>query len=399
MNNFTRFILFIIYISVMTACTERSRAVSLDEPSEAPVVFDMESALLNPTDTFVLNDIATSIRPIELQTPADVYVGTFLFDAAPFGGGFAVSFAGRNFVESILLFDGNGRYLKPALVQGHGHGELPRIWKWMVCRDTIYAIGDKDILHCSSDENIGQISKKPDMINDVVPLQPHWMVYFPPWTLLSERIESLDLIFVDRRDGSVRTCPMPMPAVSGQKLVDRPGEDKGNLEQAVLSHSYDGSALFKNAYNDTLYRVVSPDEINPQAVLTAGRFQSRPRYAEDAQKKEKTAMTDVIAETGRYVFVRCLFQGERHMTVWDKQSGRNVASLPMRYEGSFAEECFLCPIWYRTPGGKTVVANMLGFGEDRILAALMPEHRSALFPSGENDAPNENPVLLEVMLK
>jgi len=394
----------IICICLLSGC--RGRQNGLEDPVKGAgslfIVYDVESALLHPTDSFTLNDIASSVRLIRLKTPADVFVSTFRFQAVPFGEGFAVSSAaGNSPVESVLLFDENGQYLKPALIRGHGHGELPRIWNWSVCMDTLYALGDKTMLQYSADGRIGQIAKEPDMITDVVPLKSRWLVYLPPWTLMSEHSTSLDLKFLDRLKGTVQTRPMPLPATSQEKLLDYPGLDKGNMERAILSATHDGMLLFKNIYNDTLYRIASPGEVYPEAVFHTGRFRSRPQYAEDRHKKEKTVMIDVISETDHYLIVRCLFHGEKHLTIWDKRSGKNVASLPMRYKGSFAEQCYISPIWYRTPSGKRVVVNLLGFGKGRLLAGLMPEHASEIFPAsvGDRDFRDENPVLLEVCLK
>ena len=404
MRSLAHIISLFVCLCILGGCSNRRqpRSTTIEVSHTVPVVFDVEKALLHPTDSFVINDIAATIRLIRLRTPADVFINTFRFQAAVFDGGFAISSAGKgNLVDKILLFDGNGQYLKPALIQGHGHGELPRIWKWSVCQDTLYAIGDKNILRYSKDANVSLISKESDMITDVVPLRQRWMVYFPPWTFLPDRVTSLSLKFADRLDGSVHTLQMPVPVISRNKLVDNPGIDKGNMERAILSASYGGDALFKNIYNDTLYRVVSPGDVYPEAVLYTGRFHPRHRYAEDRQKKERTAMIDVVSETSHYIIVRCLYQGERYVLFWDKRTKENVASLPMRYEGSFTEMCFICPVWYRAPGGERLVVNLLYFGEDRIVACLMPEHIPALSPDSiqEDNCHEENPVLLEILLK
>ena len=60
-------------------------------------------------------------------------------------------------------------------------------------------------------------------------------------------------------------------------------------------------------------------------------------------------MIDVISETDHFLIVRCLFRGEKHLTIWDKRLGNNVVSLPMRYKGSFAEQFYICPFGIGCP--------------------------------------------------
>lgn len=354
---------------------------------------------LNPSaaDTVILNDLAKNIRYVPLKAfgiAQKDYIPLYtdnVFITELENGRFVISddphdsFGMR---VSAALFDSTGRYERGLFFRGRGPKELVDM---MYCSVNPYnqifvATSSAEILVGSVKD--GWIEKFPAHSFTPYPavLADSTLVlciYSPSGFTTNKSV----LYFTDLSGAIKDTIPFP----TDRKVMYRMKE--GEINQPYETYGLKGAyygALFRDVYNDTVYRIRHSGDLEPGALLKRGKLAPKIENANDSyEKKAKFISVQNCGESEDYFFIHYVYDTNGYSTVWSKPDGK----LVMRNE---SKSLFVNVMNLKLPSGEVAALRFASNpGRNKLYTLITSEQASEFIPDVKYD---DDPVLVIIEL-
>lgn len=390
-------ILWIGCLLGMAGCGQRNvgstAIISNADSSNAFYVLDFEQALEeNLPDTFVLNDIARNVRFVPLQTNDSSLIGDLAFRLKEIDNKYIVS-DGLFSKARIKQFDTTGRFMRDLIQRGHGPKELPRFMHWFTndSLQKICILGPMKMVTYAFEDNrtedipFEQFVANSALLNDGS--------YVCTYTYGPEAPDVPYLYFRDSTGGIVRSLFYPQQRNLEFKIPE--GAYTGPYESYGLYPGYAGDALFRDMFNDTIYRVKGREDIHPYLCLTRGKLTPRVEDANNMERKAETIYIRHLGETQKYLLVKYAYKNNFYTILWEKESRKMVANTAITDLYSFEVNYRLFGR-YSTPTGEQMMVNIVSLTADRMYCMLRPKQALKFLPGITEDS---NPVIMIVDLK
>ena len=346
----------------------------------------------NPPDTFVLNDIAQDIRWVPLQTTDSSLIGDIAFKLDEIDQSYIVS-AGWFTKAQIKQFDTTGRFMRDLIQLGHGPKELPRFHNW-VTNDSLQKISIigpmKMIVRSFKNNNISDIFLHTFVGNCALLNDGHY-VCAP--TYGSNDAKEPYLYFLDSTGESVKSLFYPQNRELEVQIPE--GAYTGPYESYGIYPNYTGDALFRDMFNDTIYRIRGVDDIRPYICINRGKLAPKIEDAHNVSRKDETIYIRHLSESQKYLFFKYAYKKNYYTMIWDKKSKKIIANTPISDISSF-EINYKLFAKYRTPNGEEVMVNIVSLTADRMYGILRTSQAMKFVPGVTE---NSNPVILVIDLK
>lgn len=389
-------------LSALTAC-KKGNGAQKSALAEELLTLDFESAMktFDGSDTVDLNGLATEVRFVPLQYGEhSTITANYNVLFGRWNGHYIMSAGiGRNFT-GVIQFDSCGSFERMIVPVGHGRGELPGgLYNWHILEDELSICGNGMLKRVSlTDVTMENISTSTYCSAFVPVTSDLYVANFNPMPHTGKKTEPY-LWVCDRNGEIVQSFCYP----SDRNIYYDPQDPmvQPPLETKMLYVCKDGCTVFKDCYNDTVYRI-DKEGLSPYIYLKLGSYSPRIEDIRNAASKRKSICLGGhgISRSDRYCFLTYHYQGCLCTSIWDTASRTMVLNTIYRDEGPYGKEVtslvnnrHFCR--YRLPDGRRVIVGILAVESDRLYA-LMSASDAASFL--QDISPDGNPVLMEVML-
>lgn len=359
------------------------------DTGNAVYVLDMRSVAGVPNaDTLALNSIARQIRFIRLENSPRSLLTSLNLMINEVDGKFMAS----SFGSGVMQFDSSGNYEKKIIDIGRAKNEVQnRLYQWAYQNERLVLCqGNKMITYTPSTGIVrGYLSVQ--HYSNVVLLRNGEYVALP--NLGPEMKGRKYLDFLDQEYEVVRS----LSDTSGREIYYRlPDVYSGPLETYGLYPSYTGDALFKDMFNDTIYRVKDASTLVPYICLQRGDMVPTVKNVVEEGYFNNRIFIQSVGESEDYVFVKYGYRESVFSAVFSKSCGRSVMNteIGLRESNSFINSMFFMD--YITPKGKKIKVGISGIKGDRMFCVVRTVDALEFMPEMNE---YDNPLILEVILK
>ena len=394
-------IIFLIISAILVGCENRNRnGFSTHHISDSSKIYfiDFEQNLKNTLpDTGNINSISKNIRFIFLEVTPKSLLSNVDFMVAEIDKNYYVSSFVSSTFSGILEFDSMGRF-KNYLVQiGRGPKELPRMLDWSYNNNMqqIVATSGYELLLHSFERNAANKYSLPEFFARGCLLNDGSIVGLPyPFGIGATDVPYLS--FLNQEGILIKSLFYPQKRDISFNLVESQG-DTGPLEAYGLYPDYSGNALFKDVFNDTIYRITSMDDVKPYIVLNRGLLTPKVKDATDRRAKSGTIIVRGIIETEKYFFIKYAYKDVTCSAIWDKHNltliANSVANNSNEHLTVINNKGF---IKYRTPNEKEILIGISSYSDGKLYCVLRADQAMDFLPNVDE---YDNPILMVIDLK
>lgn len=391
-------IIMLFLIVVCVSCRPKAPIPDSAKDSEWLVFdFDKASSLIE-RDTIPLNAIVDSIRYVFLELTEKSRMSNLNFYVQPWQDRYIVSSGvGRHFT-GLSLFSENGRYEETLIGIGHGSNELsPGIYEWSMDVDTqaIVLYGNGRMLFYSMAERKLRSIRTEEYCTKFYPIgEGRYAAMFDAYMHNGKTDEPY--LFVYNAKGK---CTHRFYYPKKRDIYYSEEEMRTSpwpLETYLLCRT-SRHALFKDVFNDTIYRVTENRLIPHWYLSTGGKSSQKKDVRNDAAKYTCFYFTKGMTETERYAFVNFVYHGKYYTSVWDKSTLQlvSVSGVDTRLRGtSMVNNRHVA--YFRLPDGKMVLIALVAFEDDKLYSIMNAKDAVSFLPDIH---PESNPILMEMKLK
>lgn len=388
-----RVVFFIFMIGFFCACTwfkpKHSEASTSGCTGEMMYVCDLWPVVGGRcADTATLNSIARQIRFIRLEnTPQSLLTNLNLIIDEVEG-----KFMASSFGSGVMQFDSLGNYEKKVIDIGRAKNEVQnRLYQWVYQNDQIALCQGHKMITYTPSTGIARGYLSNQHYCNVVFLKNGEYVALP--NLGPEMKGGRYLDFLDQEYKVVQS----LSDTSGREIYYRlPISYTGPLETYGLYSSYTGDALFKDMFNDTIYKVKDASTIVPYICLKRGDRVPTVKNVVDEGYFNDRVFIQNVGESEDYVFVKYGYSESVFSAVFSKTSGENVMNtgIGLKESNSLINSMYFMD--YITPKGKKIKVGISVIKGDRLFCVVRTVDALEFMPQMNE---YDNPLILEVMLK
>lgn len=175
-----------------------------------------------------------------------------------------------------------------------------------------------------------------------------------------------------------------------------PNSYTGRLDTYGLYPSYTGDVLFKDLFNDTIYKIKDINTIIPYICLKRGDLAPTVENVTDKSDNNRLIYIKNVAESENYVFVNYGFQESMYSVVLEKETGTPLILTEMEFKNATSIINSRYFIDYITPKGKRIKVGIVNVARDRLYCVVRTGDALDFMPQMSE---YDNPLILEVILK
>lgn len=350
-------------------------------------VLDFEKALTNNTiDTISLNDISTDISFLHLDNKVPLGMQNLL--VADIKSGYVVSSGVANQATPIMLFDRNGKFEKNLVRLGRGPGEIPNYLNWNVNVNLKrLTVDGAYLVSYSFAEKRSSALMLPYYMSDVMLLNDG--NYLGGGNVFGNADGNAPYLSFFNDRGEI------IEELRGRNNYVNVPEGQGvwPLESRGLYQSGTGDALFRDMFNDTIFRVRGVGDVMPYMCIYRGKLSPKKEDSFDTEKKLNQVFIRNIMESDRYIVTMYAYNNTMHSAIWDKATCEMIVNLHNKPGANIFARGLMR---YHTPAQETITVNILSLTDDKIYCVLWPKDAMKFMPDVSED---DNPIILIAKLK
>ena len=366
------------------------------DDSDRIYFLDFERNLKNRTnDIFTINSMANDIQFIPLETSDEVLLYNDRVQISKLNDGFLVSSSSfLSHFHSIMEFDSTGRFVNYLMRRGQGPNELPYMAEWKYNHHTQLLVAStffQIVLH-SFENNTSDKYTLDDFLDNVCLLNDGTMVGIPGDKGKSGEVETPYLHFLNQEGKKIHSCYYPEKRNIAYSLPE--GQILGALENYGLYESYTGDALFKDKFNDTIYRIRSMDDVKPYIIIHRGSLTPTLKDENNPTTGPQKVRLINILDTKKYFFIKYFFEDKSYFSIWDKQTLSLIVNSEIPQQKFLKNKDNIS--YYRTPNGKDVIIPLSSYYNGKLYSMLNAEDAMDFLPGIVSD---DNPVLMIISIE
>lgn len=402
------FFLF-IYIGILFGCgrqnTNKQSIEDISNTNDMSISdYEKDLYIINFEETlskskehsdFCINDLAKDITFIPLETGGD---SPFLnyhmyFTLNMIDDYFIITSGVMDMSLPASLYDSSGHFIKNLIHRGRGPKELFSILSHANTNDslkTLSVLGETKIVTYSFKENMTKDIPLDKFMNYATLLNDGNCVVLPAVHCSDEAEPYLQ--FINNKGKVIKSLTYPKGTEEKSYQIKQ-GDMPRPKESYTLSSNYNGHAIFKDVFNDTIYQIENLNDIKPYIILNRNSLLPKAKDVYDQNAKDKTVYIYKIAETQKYFFIQYVYQTSHHMSIWSKHTCEMIANY-QPIKGGF--NSFNIFATYKAPDGRDIKIGLENFTKDKIYGVMTASDASSFL---ENVAEDDNPVLMVIDLK
>ena len=390
---------------MLSGCRNRNHNETSDSAKNDSPDFDktyflnFEQYLKNISeDTFTINSLAKNISFITLETSSKALLTTSDFKVIIINGRYFISSGTALTFSGIMEFDGAGRFMNYSIPKGgRGPKELPLTYEWSYNRDIQLLIASSlyEILSYSLENSTINKYSLGSPFFYVCPLNDGILVGANS-IIGSGDVNMPYLHFRNQCGKIVHSLCYPQKRDIAYNLP----EGRGPMETYQLYPSYSGDALFKDMFNDTIYRIRGIDDVVPYIIIHRGMLALTIKDVYNQATMAQKICIRGILDTKNYFFIKYWHKDAMNCAIWDKQSLTFITNIKAdnssdhrivifnRTSNGFTK--------YQTPNGKEILIAISSYFEGKLYSMLDASVAMEFLPNVKED---DNPVLMVIELK
>ena len=342
-------------------------------------------------DTFTINSIAKNITFIPLETSDTVLLyndrikiernnDRYLISSSSFFSAF----------HSIMLFDSTGRFIDYLLQKGQGPYELSYISEWSFNRNTQLLVSSTSfqIILQKLEDKVSNKYTLDGYISDICLLNDGTIVGLPNM-IGKGNTDTPYLHFFNQEGLIIHSFYYPQKRDIAYSIPE--GRVPSHVEKYNLFQSYSGDVLFKDMFNDTIYRIRSMDDVKPYIILYKGSFTPTLKDIDNPTTGSQKVCLVHILDTQKYFFIRYTYRGDLYNSIWDKQTVTLMANTKFPTHLSRLQYFFNGMTKYRTPTGIEIFIQISSYCDGKLYCVLNAEQAMEFLPDIDE---LDNPVLM-----
>ena len=359
--------------------------------SDIIYVLDFEKSLKSfNEDTFTINSIAKRISFIPLETSDTVLLYNDVFKTEKNNDGYMISSSSFfTHFHNIMFFDSTGHFKNYLLKRGQGPKELPYISEWsynhnlrLLLASSCYQI----ILH-SFDNNINNKYNLIKFLSDACLLNDGTIVVLPSIFGKGDTITPY-LLFLNQEGKMVGSICYPQKRDIAFDFPE--GSKLAYVEKYGLYPDYSGDALFKEMFNDTVYRISSIDNIKPFIVLHKGSLTPTLKDVTNPITAVQKVKLSQILNTKKYFIINYEYRNNIYTSIWNKKTKTLIANTihPKRLSKVFFFNGYTN---FRTDEGKIIKIRISSYSDKKLFCLLDADQAMDFLQEIKED---DNPILM-----
>lgn len=393
-------LVFILLVGIWVSCKSEKRNRSSNKDENLTTIVDngntdstfyelnlQEIVQQKIADFGTLNSIAQKINFIHIENKANSVVTDLNLQIDRVEGDFIVSCLR----SPVLQFDSTGLYRKKLIGIGRANNEVQHgLYQWTYHNGQLNLCqGNKMIIYIPSTKSLKGYLLRQHYYNAILLKDGHYVAL--PY-LGSEMFEQRYLDFLNSNCEVVKS----LSYLPKRDIYYRiPPMYTGNLETYGLYPSYTGDALFKDIFNDTVYKVKDVNTMVPYMHLKRGDLSPSVKNVTNTSVNKGLVYVKNVAESAKFVFVNYGYQESVFCAVFCKETRKLISFTRMSLDNATSLINSKYFIDYITPKGKKVKVGILTITEDRLYCVVKTED-AIDFMSGMDEY--DNPLILEVIL-
>jgi len=376
------------FFSCIPSATQKSQ-LNARSIEKVMYEFDLQAVVgRQHGDSLTLNSMAQKINFIHFQCGRSSGLTTLNLMMDRVGDKFIASSLGT----PVMQFDRAGRYEKKLIDIGRANNEVQnRLYQWTYRNDRLTLCqGNKMIAYDPlTGKTEGYLSKQ--YYYNAILLSDGNYVALPNLGPEMKEVRYLD--FLDAEYEIVKSVSY----MSLREVYYRVSDSyTGCLDTYGLYPSYTGDVLFKDLFNDTIYKIKDVNTIIPYMCLKRGDLMPTVKNVTDAPGNKKLIYIKNVAESANYVFVNYGFQESMFTVVFEKKSEYPLLLAEMEFKNATSIINSRYFIDYVTPVGKRIKVGVVHVARDRLYCVVRTEDALDFMPQMSE---YDNPLVLEVILK
>lgn len=341
-------------------------------------------------DKFTINSIAKNVSFIPLETSDTVLLYSDRIQIEKINERYLISSSSIfTAFPSIMIFDTTGHFIDYLIQKGQGPQELPYISEWSCNHATQILVAStfQEIVVHSFENNKKNKYILEGFFSDACLLNDGTVIGLPNVSGKGDT-ETPYLHFLNQEGKIVRSIYYPQKRKIEYGIPE--GKIPGHSEIYCLYPSYSGDALFKDMFNDTIYRIRNMDDVKPYIVLYKGSLTPTIKDVNNPATGFQKVRLIQILDAKKYFFIRYAYRGEIFSSIWDKQTLTLIANTKLPSQLS-RFGIFNIVTNYRTLTGKEILIKILNYFDSKLYCVLDAAQAMEFLPGIEED---DNPVLM-----
>ena len=347
-------------------------------------------------DTITINSIAKNIEIIPLEVTKESLLSDIKFTVAEMDGDYYVSSGVFNSSSGVIRFDKKGKFKEKLVEKGQGPIELPYLTHWSV-NDSLNQIsmfggGRKVITYNIQDGEKKALLLEKDGSYPIFLNDSNYVACANIFPSTDNKIPYL--AFFDKNGKIEHSLYYPENHNVGFEISE-------NNTQGAIYESYGifkddkDNALFKDVFNDTIYRIKSISDISPYICIYRGKMTPLHKFATDANQQSTAIYIRRLIETKQHFFISYLYNKTKQTAIWDKETGKIIARNVATDQMSREYVRYSHVIRYRVPNGKIVLLDVVSSKNNTIYCMLRAEDAAEFIPDVDFDS---NPLIIKIVL-
>ena len=363
-----------------------------DDPDKI-YFLDFEHNLKNITDDkLAINSFAKDIKFIPLETTEEALLYNDRVQIANINDGFLVSSSSIfTAYHSIMMFDSTGRFINYLMQRGQGPKELPYIGEWSYNHKTqlLFASTSFQIIIHSFENNISNKYTLEEYFSNACLLNDGTIVGLPGH-IGNGDVNTPYIHFLNQEGVIISSLYYPQKRNIAYDIPE--GRILGPSESYGLYSSNTGEALFKDMFNDTIYRIRSMNDVKPYIIIHRGSLTLTLKDINNPTGTQKIRLWNIL-DTKKYFIIKYEYKGKTYSSIWDKQTQSLVTIFDFTKQSfSRAGDNYAT---YRTPTGKVITINISGYFDGKLYGILDAADAMEFLPGIVED---DNPVLMIITM-
>jgi len=350
-------------------------------------------------DTFTINSLAQKISFTPLETLDNNLLMTEDFKVAAINGRYYISSGTGPKFSGIMEFDATGRFMD-YLIQKGGRGpkELPATYEWscnqkaqLLVASSLYEI----LVHSFENNTTNKFSLGGFFVRENL-MNNGTIVGIANSVMGDGETDTPYLHFRNREGEIVHSLYYPQKRDIAYHLP----EGQGPMETYHLYPDYSGDVLFKDMFNDTIYRIRGFDDVKPYIIIHRGLLALTIKEVTNRDAMVQKVCIRGVLDTKMYIFIKYLYRDVMNCIIWDKQSMALIANTKAdssrEHWGVIYHRASNGFTKYRAPNGKEILIAISSYFDGKLYSFLDASQAMDFLPDIKED---DNPVLMIIDLK
>ena len=354
----------------------------LSVSAQKPVVINLAKAISESPKEIMLNELASDIRYVPLETTDDCLMNNEFY---------IMQYTGEDIITSgIFHFDKNGKFLNKIGSKGQGPEEyLQGLFAFGDWKNKLLYVQNWTTLTCYGfDGTFVRSVPTPQLNMGAAGLFDENHILYSNDIYYADKANPIQLYMVDSQNG---------------KTVSK---WRGHLEEnkkygmILTSRDYDNSLFYKPALENVIFKILSPKK--RQLVYKfdcSGKDIDVSADEVDPKKRFQFLSVYWAKETAQYLFVNYGMKNISRLGIYDKEK-KTFTNVTIK--DNLASGYDIHPAWTSDDNHLLMVyyaGGLLQDKEKRYSTGLLPERKKELDELLKNIKEDDNPVVILVTLK